>query len=78
MYPISDLTAFCRKTTGDVPPKLVVRSFAYVHATLPVTFVSRARLPPSSVPKCISMYVAYLHNICAYTLTARIGRTLGL
>lgn len=25
MYPISDLTAFCRKTTGDVPPKLVVR-----------------------------------------------------
>ncbi|EJF63431.1 regulatory protein ral2 [Dichomitus squalens] len=23
MYPISDLTAFCRKTTGDVPPKLV-------------------------------------------------------
>lgn len=24
MYPISDLTAFCRRTTGDVPPKLVV------------------------------------------------------
>ncbi|KZT73774.1 galactose oxidase [Daedalea quercina L-15889] len=23
MYPISDLTAFCRRTTGDVPPKLV-------------------------------------------------------
>ena len=24
MYPISDLTTFCRKTLGDVPPKLVV------------------------------------------------------
>ncbi|THH30717.1 hypothetical protein EUX98_g3452 [Antrodiella citrinella] len=23
MYPIADLTAFCRRTTGDVPPKLV-------------------------------------------------------
>jgi hypothetical protein len=24
MHSISDLTTFCRKTTGDVPPKLVV------------------------------------------------------
>ena len=24
MYPIADLTAFCRRTSGDVPPKLVV------------------------------------------------------
>lgn len=24
MYPIADLTAFCKRTTGDVPPKLVV------------------------------------------------------
>ncbi|CDO71476.1 hypothetical protein BN946_scf184909.g70 [Trametes cinnabarina] len=30
MYPISDLTAFCRKTTGDVPPKLVGASTTVV------------------------------------------------
>ena len=32
MYPISDLTAFCRKTTGDVPPKLVVCAYLTVCA----------------------------------------------
>ncbi|CCM05802.1 uncharacterized protein FIBRA_08036 [Fibroporia radiculosa] len=30
MYPISDLTAFCRKTTGDVPPQLVGASTTVV------------------------------------------------
>ncbi|KAH9950594.1 regulatory protein ral2 [Amylocystis lapponica] len=30
MYPISDLTAFCRRTTGDVPPKLVGASTTVV------------------------------------------------
>ncbi|OBZ71369.1 Protein ral2 [Grifola frondosa] len=30
MYPISDLTAFCRSTTGDVPPKLVGASTTVV------------------------------------------------
>ncbi|KAI0917329.1 hypothetical protein AcW1_007454 [Taiwanofungus camphoratus] len=30
MYPISDLTSFCRKTTGDVPPKLVGASTTVV------------------------------------------------
>ncbi|OSX59858.1 hypothetical protein POSPLADRAFT_1149894 [Postia placenta MAD-698-R-SB12] len=30
MYPISDLTSFCRRTTGDVPPKLVGASTTVV------------------------------------------------
>ncbi|TCD70532.1 hypothetical protein EIP91_002878 [Steccherinum ochraceum] len=30
MYPIADLTAFCRRTTGDVPPKLVGASTTVV------------------------------------------------
>ena len=36
MYPISDLTAFCRKTTGDVPPKLVVSARCYVLPEAPL------------------------------------------
>ncbi|KAI0345768.1 galactose oxidase [Trametopsis cervina] len=30
MYPISDLTAYCRRTTGDVPPRLVGTSTTVV------------------------------------------------
>ena len=37
MYPISDLTAFCRKTTGDVPPKLVVSILLAICAPSPLT-----------------------------------------
>ncbi|CAL1713142.1 unnamed protein product [Somion occarium] len=34
MYPIADLTAFCRRTTGDVPPKLVGASTTVVGSKL--------------------------------------------
>jgi leucine-zipper-like transcriptional regulator 1 len=58
MYPISDLTTFCRKTLGDVPPKLVVciPLPSSIHPHLLLILISRARLPQSLVPRFISMY----------------------
>lgn len=59
MYPISDLTTFCRKTLGDVPPKLVV-CIPLFHTSyiisLILILISRAHLPLSSVPRFTYMY----------------------
>ena len=77
MYPISDLTAFCRRTTGDVPPKLVVSHPVPRH---------RSCAQPSSqgasttvVGSKMYLYVrpCFLDaSRCVLTLTA--GRTSGL
>ena len=57
MYPIADLTAFCRRTTGDVPPKLVVSHMntSVSHFSYP-SLSSRARPQQWSAQRCISMY----------------------
>lgn len=41
MHSISDLTTFCRKTTGDVPPKLVVCIHSLSSFTVRHLFVGR-------------------------------------
>lgn len=57
MYPISDLTTFCRRALGDVPPKLVVRAHSFISSSCVILIsVSRAHPPPSSVPRFIYMY----------------------
>lgn len=38
MHSVSDLTTFSRKTSGDVPPKLVVRIIA-IRSVLPLPFL---------------------------------------
>lgn len=40
MHSVSDLTTFSRKTSGDVPPKLVVRIFAADARITPSIFIS--------------------------------------
>ena len=48
MHSISDLTTFCRKTSGDVPAKLVVSaSFSSFHSRL-----SRPRVPGCVYHRC--------------------------
>jgi len=40
MHSVSDLTTFSRKTSGDVPPKLIVRIFAADARITPSIFIS--------------------------------------
>ena len=56
MYPISDLTTFCRKALGDVPPKLVVCTPLFYPSSFVLILISRAHRPPLSVPRSIYMY----------------------
>lgn len=44
MYPISDLTTFCRKTLGDVPPKLVVCIPPLHHSPRTLSLFSSGRI----------------------------------
>jgi hypothetical protein len=47
MHSVSDLTTFSRKTSGDVPPKLVVRTLtADVASLLPFSFLLCRVHPP--------------------------------
>jgi hypothetical protein len=57
LHSIYDLTTFCRKTSGDVPAKLVVCSVGFGTCTQVHDFVHRERQLLLSAQKCTFLSV---------------------